>query len=504
MKNQLCKMVYLGLLLTVLSTLISCEKMLEESPKSIISPNVFFTTEAQCIQATNGVYSSLTTIFGDESLWALTFSGTDLFLFNGGSATIKSYQDYTFSASASAPSYTTWNRCYEGIKNANMVISKVEKSPIDPSAKLRLIGEAKYLRALYYYLLTNVFGDVPLWTNELDVSEISKLSRTPLNEVRTQIINDLLAAEKGLSWTVTAANVGRVTKGAALGLLAKVYLFNKEWKNAADIAERIVKEGPYVLLNYDEIFSETNKNKNNKESVFEIQYSRNSATGQNFIVNHFYTWFFPTRDGTTATYAGVNFGTTDLESYPEFYPTTKLANLYEPGDKRKDFVIANGYNGQQFKSFPRHLIDLKKQYPWFGPKFWDLTALKRASEKNLYFMRFGEIILIYAEALNELNRTPEAITQLDKIRNRAKLSKLPAKPQNEVRQYIMDERARELVGEFQRKWDLMRWGNLVETISAIKNDNPIGAQNVKEYHNFFPIPYDEIVKNPNLHQNDGY
>ncbi|MFC3197140.1 RagB/SusD family nutrient uptake outer membrane protein [Parapedobacter deserti] len=481
-----------------------CEEMLTESPQSIIAPNDFFTTEAQCIQATNGVYSSLTGIFGNQDLWALTFAGSDLFLFNGGGVDIRAYQAYTHSASASASSYNTWNRCYTAIKNANMVIAKVAEAPIDQRIKDRLLGEAKYLRALYYFILSNVFGDVPMWLDELDVTTVSEMERTPLAAIRAQLITDLAQAEAGLPWQYGAEDLGRVTKGAALGLLAKMHLYNEDWTNAATVAKRIIEEGPYELLPYDQLFSEFNEHKNNSESLFEIQFSRNAETGQNFQVNYFYTWFFPTRDGTSNTYSGVNFGTTNLESYPEFYPTNKLIGLYEAGDLRLPFVIAYEYDEQPFTGFPRHLADPTKIFPWFGPKFWDLTALRRASEKNLYFMRFAEVLLIHAEALNELNQTDQAVLELNKIRQRSGLDDLGNLSQPEVKAYIMDERARELVGEFQRRWDLMRWDILVEVVQSTAEDNPVGAQNVKPYHRFFPIPHDEIVKNPNLTQNDGY
>lgn len=481
-----------------------CEGLLTESPQSFIAPDDFFTTEAQCIQATNGVYSSLPAMFGEQDIWAVTSAGTDLFLYNGGGAVIRSYQDYNFSASASAHSSNIWNRSYSAIKDANMVIGKISRSPIDEEIKQRLLGEAKYLRALWYFILSNTFGNVPMWLDELDVDQVSAMGRTPLTEIRTQLIKDLTEAAAALPWEYGTSDLGRVTKGAALGLLAKVYLFNEEWQNAAETAKLIIDEGPYELLPYNRVFSEFNDNKNNKESIFEIQFSRNAETGQNFHVNAYYTVFFPVRDGTGSTYSGVNFGTTDLESYPGYYPSNKLIDLYEPGDTRFAHVIAYGYDGQEFTSFPRHPADLTKKFPWFGAKFWDLTALRRASDKNLYFMRFAEVILIYAEALNELNQTFESIEQLNKIRIRVGLDGLGGMSQTGVRQYIMDERARELVGEFQRRWDLARWGTLVDAVKAGAGDNAEGARNIQPYHQYFPIPHDEIVKNPNLTQNEGY
>lgn len=479
----------------------SCEKTLNEDPQSIIAPDAFFKTADQCRQATNGVYSHLPGIFNQTGFWSVTMAGTDLFMNQGGSATIEAIQDYNFSSATEANSHAVWRVCYAAIKDANFVINRISESEIDEETKNQLLGENKFLRAMYYHLLTNIFGEVPLWVDELNMDEVSQLPRRPLAELREQMILDLEDASASLPVSYDSNNIGRVTKGAALTLLAKIYLYAQDWQNAYQTASQ-VEGGEYTLLpNYADVFDPYNKSKNNKESIFEIQYKRNAETNQNFVTNSFYTYFFPTGDAAGGTYAGVDFGTIILQSYPQFYPTQYLIDLYDPDDERRHVSLSWGYNGDLFNR------GSKGDRPWFGPKFWDLTANRTASEKNLYFLRYADVIMILAEAANELGNTADAVTYLNLIRGRAKAELLGTGEnlsQAQMREVIMEERAREFVGEFQRKWDLSRWDKLGDAMESIAEENADGARNVQPHHVLFPIPYDEIVKNRNLEQNPGY
>jgi len=479
----------------------SCEQTLTEEPQSIISPDAFFKTTDQCRQATNGVYSHLPGIFNQTGFWSVTMAGTDLFMNQGGSAAIEAIQDYNFSAATETNSHAVWRVCYAAIKDANFVINRISASEIGEEDKNSLIAENKFLRAMYYYILTNVFGDVPLWTDELRMEEVAELPRSPLADVRAQMILDLEQAAASLPLNYDSNNVGRVTKGAALTLLAKVYLYAKEWQKAYDTALQ-VEDSEYILLpRYADLFDPYNKSKNNKESIFEIQYMRSAETNQNFVVNSYYTYFFPTGDAAGGTYAGVDFGTVILQSYPQFYPTQYMMDLYVPEDERREVSLAWGFNGKPFNR------GSKDDRPWFGPKFWDLTANRTASEKNFYFLRYADVIMVLAEAANELGNVPDAIRYTNLIRARAKAPLLDPSEnltKADLRAFIMEERAREFVGEFQRKWDLSRWGELVDAIQSIRQDSEDGAKNVKPHHALFPIPYEEIVKNRNLVQTPEY
>lgn len=482
---------------SILLLLVSCTKELAEEPKTFISPDQFFINQAQCIEAVNGVYGSLYSIYGQEDLWLVTEAGHDLSIMKDPTYT---WRNYTFDASNCNNVLGMWNKLYTGIKNANLVINRIPKAPITDVMKSRLLGEAKFLRASYYFMLSNLFGDVPLWTNELDVDAESILPRSPVSDVRKQIIKDLQDAIAGLPLSYPSSDVGRATKGAAQALLAKVYLYSKDWINAQNSAQDVVNGGQYSLLpNYAQLFDLNCNFKNNKESIFEIQFKRDAATNLNLQVTYYSSWYMPGQNAGKPTFAGVNFGTTVLLGYNLFYPSKKLVNMFEANDVRKNIVLGYSYNGQLFTTFPN------TGYPWFGPKFWDLSSNGRNSGKDVYYLRYADVILMLAEALNEQGKTDESILQINKIRARAGLTDLSAGlSQSSVRNIIMNERGIEFVGEFQRRFDLVRWGILVDAVKSIAVENPTAAANIKPFHTLFPIPSVEIAKNSNLTQNTGY
>ncbi|WP_171017760.1 RagB/SusD family nutrient uptake outer membrane protein [Sphingobacterium daejeonense] len=173
--------------------------------------------------------------------------------------------------------------------------------------------------------------------------------------------------------------------------------------------------------------------------------------------------------------------------------------MFETGDKRKDIVLGYGFKDQKFTAFP------KPGYPWFGSKFWDLNARGQASGKDLYVLRYADVLLMLSEAENELGNISGSVRWMNMIRERAGLPALATSTTKaEITEKIFSERAIEFVGEFQRRFDLNRWGKLVEAAKSVAVDNPIGAAKVRPYHQYYPISQDEIIKNPNLKQNEGY
>ncbi|HTI09616.1 MAG TPA: RagB/SusD family nutrient uptake outer membrane protein [Puia sp.] len=474
-----------------------CQKDLEENPKSFIAPDDFFANVSQCTQAVNGAYSSLYSIYGAVNFWQVTDLGTDLIVTADANNLL--FNNYTFNSGNTGAS-GMWSTLYGAIKNANLVINRVSKADIDTAMRARLVGETKFLRGLYYFNLTNIFGDVPLWTDELDAATVGQLKRSPQADVRAQVIKDLTDAAAALPLKYGATDIGRATQGAALALLAKVYLYNKDWANAQAAALRVVQGGQYSLLpNYADVFDIQDRYKNNAESIFEVQFRRDAATNTNVKTHAMVTYYMMGIDPNNKTYAGVDFGNTTITGFYVMCPTLKLDSLFEPNDQRKNVVLGYGYNGQTFNRWPR------PNHPWFGPKFWDLQATGQVSGKDLYVLRYVDVLLMLAEAYNEQGNTGGSIQYLNMVRERAGLADLAAGPsQDDLRNEVMKERGIEFVGEFQRKWDLVRWGKLQEAVQSIAYDNPTGAANIKPYMNLFPISATDIVINPNLTQNPGY
>ena len=489
MKNVLIKI----FIITSVISAIGCKKQLEEVPKSIISPDQFFTTQDECIQAVNGVYRLLPDLF--DGFINVTEIGADDILQDKNDGNVS--QLYEYSAAAQGGATIVWNDGYKTIMDANLVINRIKSAPINDSMKARLSGEAKFVRGMQYYFLANTFGDVPLWTDELDITEISKLPRTPVAEVRKQVVNDLKDAANGLPNRFTGEDVGRANKAAALTLLAKEYLVEKKWAEAAAAAQTVLQMPEYTLMaNYGDNFDIHLRNC--KESIFEIQFLRDPVLNVNYTVNSQSAEFLPPKD-KPGVYAGVNFGTdVKAQSYANYYPTQKFVALFDSGDLRKNSILAYGYNGKAFNRLNENGT------PYFGTKFWDLEANNANSGKNLPFLRLADDYMIEAEAQNELGNTTQALDAVNVIRARAGLDPLSGLSQDSLRQEIMNEDAIEFCGEFNRKWDLIRWGKLIDAVKSVAIDNPEGAANIDSHFLVYPISEDELIKNPALEQNPGY
>ncbi|WP_344977592.1 RagB/SusD family nutrient uptake outer membrane protein [Compostibacter hankyongensis] len=474
-----------------------CKKALEENPKTFISPDQFFTTADQCTQAVNGAYSSLYNLYTNTTFWASSEEGTDLTITADANNLIPN--NYTMSSGSVFVSF--WGSMYSAIKNDNMIINRISKAPIDESLKARLIGETKFLRALWYFTLTNTWGDVPLWIDELDVDAVSSLPRSSVADVRAQMIKDLTDAAAALPLSYDPADVGRVTKGAALTLLAKVYLYNKDWANAQKAALQVVQSNQYALLtDYSNLFDMQERYNDNKESIFEVHFQRIAASGTNVKIHNLVSYYMMARDAGANTYAGVDFGSNVvITGWYVFIPTMRLVSMFEDNDLRKNVVLGYGYNGQTFNRWPK-----PDGRPWFGPKFWDLNANSTASGKDLYVLRYADVLLMLAEAYNEQGNTTESLKYINQIRERAGLADLSGVSQEGIRTELFKERAIEFVGEFQRRYDLVRWGKLEDAVKSVADENTVGAANFKSYMKLYPISADEIIKDPNLTQNPGY
>jgi hypothetical protein len=474
------------LLLIILLATASCTKELEQVPHQIYYDN-FYQTEEDALSAVNAVYDVLGSVNQYSSyLWLIQDIGSDDC---NARPTLNDPNLHQFNSYAIQPTNNylalIWQGSYLGISRANVVLEKIPTIKMDTALKERILGEAHFLRGLYYFNLVRLFGEVPIITAPVSSSltdEEIYPHRSPVNDVYNLIINDLgMAADKLPVRYTNSIDKGRATRGSAWGILSKVYLTTKDWQNAATTAAKVIESNEYSLYaDYASNFKEANKN--GKESVFEVQfYKKVISENSQMVISG-----LPSIPGLFA--AGVEI----------MLPTQDLLNSFDTNDYRKSVTFFSSYWTYTFEP---HI--------W---KYWDQVAYKpaatSASGADFIVMRYSEILLIYAEALNEANAGPttEAYNAINQVRARARngnndlLPDLTNLGQDEFRKAVLNERRHEFVSEGQRWYDLVRTGTLIESVKRAKGD----AANPTAINYLFPVPQRERDINKNLTQNDGY
>lgn len=454
--------------LTLLSQ--SCSDFLEENPANFIAPINYYQSAADAIASVNAAYDPLVGwgVYEREIylLGELSTDNMDLLATNQERAQIDNYQ----MDGGNSIFRDAWQRLYRGVSRTNATIDRVSgMTNMDAKLRDRIVAEGKFLRAFYYYNIVRLWGDVPLIIAETASLEGLSVPRDPAEKVYAQIIADLQAAEQNLPLKYSGADVGRATSGAAKTLLAHVYLTRKQWSAAAAKAKEVIDSKTYQLTkNYADNFAITLKN--GVESIFECQAMANVGGDDQGRV---YTNFAPNP---------INeFG---QRSYGNFGPTAELFSDYEVGDTRKTLYLTE----QGGKKLPRPLFN----------KYVDPSGTENNNSNNWPYLRYAELLLIYAEAQNEAGNPAEAIPYLNQVRSRAGLSATKATAQADLREAIRKDRRMELVLEGQRWFDLVRYGTLVSTMKAK------GKTLIQDFNMLFPIPQRELDTNPNLTQNTGY
>ncbi|MEO6838727.1 MAG: RagB/SusD family nutrient uptake outer membrane protein [Ginsengibacter sp.] len=465
----------------------SCNKSLVEKPKSFLNPSQFFNSDAEAIQAVNGAYSTTAFIYGSGTTYDMGYwsaLGTDIGTPNTGDAAGFNYQLYTV-----LPDDPTldavWTTLYKGVANCNLVIGGVTgNSKISSDVSKEVLGQALFLRSLYYYWLTCYWGGVPMWLKPLDVDEISgNIPRTSVDSIRMQMVSDLKVATADLPPTWTGADLGRASKWAADMLLCQVYLWQKDWADAANVANEIIEQNGgnnHLLANYGDLWGLANEY--NAEDIWEIDFTQNTHS-QSFTDR-----YVPNQNFEVAVpgYGGLFTG------YGLITSTSEFLAKFEPGDLREKWYDFNGNGG--VTTLHHYVL---KQIAWGEPR--------GNHGLNSVVYRMAGAYLIYAEAENELaGPTSEAYSRINAIRERAGLPDLSGLTQSQFRQAVRNERLHELSFEFHRRWDLNRWGTLVEAVKNTSGSNPEAAANIQSYDTLQPIPSRETSLNPALIQNPGY
>ncbi|MUH37655.1 RagB/SusD family nutrient uptake outer membrane protein [Zobellia amurskyensis] len=502
------------ILLVGLLVLSSCEEFLEEDLRDEITPDAFFTNDKEAELAVNGVYR----LFHDNNLYKQRgldnyyTSGADIQAANRDvNGSIHNYLIQEGTADGNG----TWIQLYRVVNNTTEFISNIEgNESLTEDAKNSRLGELLFLRALAYYHLTNLWGDVPFYTEQLPVLERSVLGRTPKAEVRSVMKDDLARAFDLLPSSYSGNDLGRASKWAAATLKAKYHLFDQEWALAKAECDVVIDGGAHRLLdNYSDVFDQSDpSNQYNDEYIFVVDFEadydgplsttrtddynpriRDEPAGRNndTIVN-----------GVSGKKVDIFQGLLrdqgeDMTGYGWSVPLPEFAlrENWQDGDLRYDATIVTEYLGW------------KLSFPYFR-KNWNLdqeNSLRGNHPENYIVFRLADVYLMAAEAENELNGPGAAYFYVNKVRERAFEPDQPwsGMSKEEFREAMYDERKFELSAEGHRRMDLIRWGILLETVQTVQHrawNNP-GA-NIQPYHVLLPVPQNQLELNPSLLESD--
>ena len=479
----------------------ACSSFLDEKDISNFTVNNYFTKPEHATSAVNAAYDNLKTTTGggfNGAPWMMLEFGTGLANTELGQAQNSIFVRNLVNTSDNEYSRVYWVSSYKGIGNANLVIAKVPGIAMDEVAKKKVLGEARFLRAYYYYNLVRIFGKVPLITDPIELTSPELYPEQAAEEaVYKLIVDDLVAAEgAGLPFTDPS---GRVSTGAVKSMLASVYLTmagfplqkgTEFFKKAADKANEVITANQYSLFTtYDDLHNPAKKNVG--ENIFMVQFATNiQPSGWQTSIIPYNQGISAYSDQTGAIFANKEF----VESY-------------EKGDKRaeeKQFY----YRSYTLSSNRTKTVDLGGYYIY---KHFDTQAqLSTAnSDLNWPILRYAEVLLIYAEAANEVGGpTAEAYEAVNKIRRRANLPNLAGLTKEQLREAVWRERWYELSFENKTWFDMARLRKAFN-VTTKTFENFVGHKFsygpvLKERELLFPIPTAEIRNNSKLKQNPGY
>ncbi len=528
------------LLLSIAFT--SCDDLLTEEPRSFYSSNNFFETVDQANMAVIGVYDPMSAkqlygqqtscIFGlDTDIAQVRGAGDD-----GSRRTIGHYLSHPMVKWLEQ----SWEKYYQAIDRANYAIVNIQKmdqftnGTEDEKARLNTyLGEVKFLRAFYYFDLVRYWGDVPMKITPTEAGEDLNLPRTDRELIYDQIIADLESAISLLPWASETAVSERVTQGAARGYLVRVLMgragyslrlngtmerpgnYEEYLKRAALEADIIIKSGEHALNDsYEQVFRNYGEYViDPKESIFEVAFF---GIGDNAENGGFISTYIGPKTDAKSSYGRAN---AFVNAMWPFYDS------YEDGDLRKEIAVAP-YEIKKDDTRKYYTSDKDKQkiFPGKWRREWNAGDPRYINDTdvNWVMLRYSDILLLYAEAINELrDNLPAGLSMSDAfeavklVRERAGLDALrEGLAQDEFRAAIMQERAWELCFEGWRKWDLIRWNKLGEKLQeageAAKEVYssyvyPASENFQTGKHELFPIPQRDMdINNALTEQNPGY
>jgi hypothetical protein len=469
----------------------ACSDFLDPKPNDVLAPENFYKSATDAVAAVNGVY--------EQNKWAHWLSywymsdiaSDDIFASPNFGADGHHFDEYTFNATEGTLA-GPWGDGYKIINRANAVLDHVPGITMDQTLKDRVLGEARNCRASAYFDLVRFYGDVPLIEHEVNSLQGLDVTRTAQAQVYALIVSDLQAAITALPASYPSSDVGRVTAGAAKTLLTKVYLTQKNYNAAAQLAGTIITSGQYAL---DAVWKDNftvAKEFATPESIWEINYDGVLDPGAGSVMMLF---------SLPANYPGG-------DSYGLMGLVPSLVNKFAASDQRGNHgtFMLRPYNDR-----------LNRVVNWTVPngaafdKYLDENSSQNMNSRawaqqsnNWIIARFADVLLMYAEAVNEGAPAGPltAVQALDSVRHRAGLPSVGVTAQAALRDSIRVEDRREFVFEGHRWFDLQRWGILDAAIRAKQAEMGYTVRGVPS--NFYPIPQSEIDINPKLTQNQGW
>ncbi|MDR1555840.1 MAG: RagB/SusD family nutrient uptake outer membrane protein [Tannerellaceae bacterium] len=477
-----------------------CTSFLEENPTDRLVINNFYSSQKDAEAAVNATYQQLNSLY-NRLMYNVAELPTDV-MKNGLGMPNAFLQDLEFMRYNSDNTFIRdmWNNSYAGIMKANAAINNIPDVTMNTDLQARLMAEARFLRALYYFNLVRFFGDVPLVTRLESINDAMG-PRIPKEQVYEQIIQDLSDAETVLPVRSQYASneEGRATKGAAKILLGKVYLTQGNFAAAkSKLAEVVGNEAEYGYgLHADYAANWNTETEAGIEAVFYIEYKKPpmASNGEMGLA------------GPKYSVPGGNIGV--ASSNEADIPTQELWDAFDEKDRRRAVNLR-----YEFYSLIEN-ANVLSSIPLFG-KYWidGLSAVNQC-DINMHILRYADALLMYAEALNEENESAKAHEVLNRVRERAfgdTSGNFSGLSKEQFRAKILDERRLEFPIEGHRWFDLVRTGTFIQRMKehsayeagvAEKNKTDIAA-NIKDYMVLMPIPQRELDLNPELTQNPGW
>ncbi len=505
----------------------SCD-FLEEDPNSFVSQGDFFKSEEQCRSAVNSTYVGLRSVYS-TTLFTHLEGTTDLIR-------VPSISDVNaildINPSGCKISRTVWSQAYKCVMYSNYAVAGIETAQIDSTARLSLLSEAKTMRAYWYWLLTSCFGDVPFYTMDVSdadiMNEVAKYPRMSAYQTRKAMIEDLQSCfpydtagnYKGALEqirTYDMAETGRAGWAMGMTLIGKMALWNACDKTKADSSAFWYKTGLDALLKVAEVYGDLSqypleelkfKYKNTPERIFEIQHTY--INGQLNYSGGLATNCMPThKKETSVNEAGdtIEVHTFNGVEIPELGTQMKVGTCNRPNryffqgvqpdndmDLRAEINMALEYNGKNFST---------RSNPYMGPKFWCPYMYQTYDSNNYPVFRYADVLLMIAECYCGLEDQENYLKYLNMVKSRAGLPDYVFQNWTKAHKEIRDERARELFGEFQRKFDLVRWDIWYESVVEHTDMEEL-LKNIKPCHRYLPIHDTQVIYSGYALDNNEY